>query len=117
MTSKEIFKKICKFVESYGESFTDRFTHDNVKDASWAFWLLGKGFNEKANEIIKLILESEYGIDQETLYEIYPEQSEDNEEWSEEYWNKNMMLQAEFLSSTPFYLNKVEQFFKKSKIK
>lgn len=111
MNKEEVFDKICKFEEDYGESFFDYFTHDNVNDSSWAFWLLGKGFNEKANQIIQLILEGEECIDQDILYEVYSSDTLEEDVWNEEIWNKNMKLQAEFLCSTPYYLAKVEHFF------
>lgn len=111
--AQEIFDKIKEWEHSYGESFTDRFMHDNVRDNSWAFWLLGKGYAEHANAIIIEILAGDTCIDLEVLYNIYPEYNdEDGADWNEENYYKNAMLWAEFLVSTPFYLDKVNEFFK-----
>lgn len=111
MNKEEIFENICKFEEEFGESFYDYFSHDNIKDNSWAFWLLGKGFTEKANEIINLILEGDTCISQDILYHVYMEYNERNGEYSIKNADKNIMLQAEFLSSTPYYTKKVIDFF------
>lgn len=114
MTKQELTEKIGKWEHSAGESFTDYFMHDNVKDNSWAFWLLGKGFTEKANEIIDEILAGNKCIDQEVLYEIYPVYNDEDNNFSEDNYDKNMDLWAEFLSATPFYLNKVTEFLKEN---
>lgn len=112
---KELFDKINAWVENAGESFTDYFMHDNVKDNSWAFWLLGKGYTEHANIIIVEILGGNNCIDQEVLYEVFPEYLDDEGSvWSRENYEKNVMLWAEFLLSTPYYSDKVNKFLNKN---
>jgi len=110
MKAKEITKKIRHFETEFGESYTDRFMHDNVTDTSWAFWLLGKGYTEHANAIIKLRVEGETCIDQEILYNIHPEY-DDNEEWQKDSYDENAAIWAEFLVATPYYTDKVLRFF------
>lgn len=51
-TIEAMAARIRKWEMRAGESFTDYYMHDKVKNVSWAFWLLGKGFNERANELI-----------------------------------------------------------------
>ena len=111
MNKEELIEKINNWVENAGESFTDYFMHDNVKDTSWAFWLLGKGYTEHANKIINEILAGETCIDQEILYEIFPEYvGGETISWSRDNYDKNLVLWAEFLVATPYYLNKVTEF-------
>lgn len=110
MTTQELADKISEWEHNAGESFTDYFMHDNVKDNSWAFWLLGKGFAERANEIILEILAGNDCLDQELLYEVYPTYDEDDK-WIEESDDKNRLLWAEFLIGTPYYLSKTLDFF------
>lgn len=107
MTAKQLAEKIRNWEVEAGESFTDYFMHDNVKDQSWAYFLLGKGHVERAVEIVDEIHNGNKCIDQELLYEIY---SNDGE-WSEEQYNKNVILWAEFLISMPHYCQKVTEFF------
>jgi len=109
MTKQELVLKINDWEENAGESFTDYFMHSNVKDLNWAFWLLGKGFKDKALEIIDLISKGETCIDQDILYEIYSEYDDDFVPY-----NKNVEIWAEFLVSTPFYLKKVIDFFEEN---
>ena len=110
MGAEELCEKIRDWEMDAGESFTDYYMHDNVKDISWAFWLLGKGFTEHANIIIDEILAGETCIDQETLYGVYPDY--EGEKWVEESYDKNALLWAEFLVATPYYLNSVLEFLK-----
>lgn len=119
MTASELEEKINDWEADAGESFTDYFMHDNVKDNSWAFWLLGKGFTERANEIIDEILKGETCLDQGLLYDVHTNYDDDFKEigdWKENS-DKNVKLWAEFLVSTPFYLDKITEFFKKEEEK
>ena len=106
MTTEEIklgfIDEIGNWEEETGESFTDRFMHDNVKDLSWAFWLLGKGYTEHALEIIKEIEAGNTCIDQDVLYDIYPD-------WEDQ--DKNIEIWAEFLAATPSYVERTRKFF------
>lgn len=109
MTAKEIkldfIEKINNYEFEVGESFTDNFMHDNVKNLSWAFWLLGKGYTDHALAIIKEIEAGETCIDQDILYDIYPE-------WEDQ--DKNIEIWAEFLSATSSYVNRTRKFFVKN---
>lgn len=113
MNIQELADKITEWEHHAGESFTDNFMHDNVKDYPWAFWLLGKGFNERANYIIARLMEGETCLDQELLYEPYPTRDEHGLNWSVEEYEKNVLLWAEFLLATPYYHKKVTRFFDK----
>jgi hypothetical protein len=108
MTKEELFQKITDWEIDKGESFNDYFSHSNISNQSWLFWLLGKGYIEHANRIIDEILKGEKCIDQVLLYDVYTE--DDALDW-EEALDKNTKLMAEFLTSTPYYTNKVTEFF------
>ena len=92
-----------------GESFTDYYMHDRVKNVSWAFWLLGKGFQARANFLIDMITISSY-LEQEILYELYG----DPENWTEETHFQNVELWAEFLIASDRYWNEIVQWFKEN---
>lgn len=118
MTKEDLSVKILNWEQTNGESFTDYFMHDNVKDNSWAFWLLGKGFSERANIIISELLKGQTCLDQGLLYQIHSATVEENEDYADEIdddngelFEKDAELWAEFLVSTPFYLEKVTKFF------
>ncbi len=111
MTEKELFDKIRDWEIDAGESFWDYFAHDNIRDNSWAFWLLGKGYTNKANEIIGLILKGDKCIDQEVLYDVFPSSDPDGSNWNEEKYNKNIMIMCEFLLATDYYKTKVLEWF------
>lgn len=117
MYTKEKLIKIIKDWEvDAGESFKDYFLHDNVKALSWSFWLLGKGFAEHALQLINKIEKGETYFDQEELFDIYPEYVGENKhgdpKWSEENYNKNIEIWAEFLIATNSYQKRVISFFK-----
>lgn len=115
MTKEELAKKIIEWEIEAGESFTDYFMHDRVKNLSWAFWLLGKGFTEHALVIIRKMEKD--GADayqeQETLYEIYPEYDE-NENYSNDAHERNVMVWSEFLLSTDTYTKRIEEFLQEN---
>ena len=112
---KELKDRIIAWEHKAGESFTDYFMHDGVADRSWAFWLLGKGFTSKANEIIELIVKGDTCIDQETLYYIHQVDFWDEETrhniWNQENYEKNLEIWAEFLLATALYTQRVQEFF------
>ena len=108
MTKEELFQKIREWEIDVAESFNDRFSHDNISDQSWAFWLLGKGYIEHANRIIDEILKGEKCIDQVLLYDVYVDGK--CVLW-EDAIVENTKLMAEFLTSTSYYTNKVTEFF------
>jgi len=110
MTTGQLYDKITEWEGEVGESFNDYFSHDSIRDSSWAFWLLGKGFNDQANIIISEILAGNKCIDQSILYEVYPDDDE-NDKFIEENYAKNLMLISEFLVSTPYYLEMVTEWF------
>lgn len=124
MTKEKLIEEIQKWEEDAGESFTDYFMHDSVADNSWAFWLLGKGFTERANIIIDQLLKKQICLDQSLLYDIhladvcdlesaYPYGDYETKGWTEENYLKDVELWAEFLTATPYYLDKVTKFFEK----
>lgn len=98
---------IHKWEQNAGESFTDYFMHDRVKDVSWAFWLLGKGYSERANMLIDLIQAGNKCIDQELLYHLHM-----TEEWDEELYSKDIDLWADFLTASDRYFKEIEGWFK-----
>lgn len=109
MTTQQLTETIKDWELDFGESFPDYFMHDNVNDQSWAFFLLGKGYVERANQIIDEILKGNKCIDQELLYEVYP-----MDNWTEEQHSKNVSLWAEFLVSVPYYMEKVTKFLEEN---
>jgi hypothetical protein len=117
-TKKKLIKSIRDWEVDAGESFKDYFLHDNVKALSWSFWLLGKGFTEHALQLINKIDEGKTYFDQEELFDIYPEYTYDevgNETWSDENYDKNVEIWAEFLIATKSYQKRVISFFKDNK--
>lgn len=108
MSKIDLFEKITHWEFKAAESFNDNFSHDFINDVAWAYWLLGKGFTEHANEIILEIIAGETCIDQELLYHVFPENEPDG--FNEENYLKNVLLMAEFLTSTPHYHAAVTQF-------
>lgn len=110
MTKEELHDNITDWEGDCGESFNDYFSHDHINDASWAFWLLGKGFHIQANLIINEILTEKTCIDQEILYDVFPTYDEDDN-FIEENYDKNLMLISEFLVSTPYYLKMINEWF------
>lgn len=117
MNKEELVKRIQEWEGDHGESFTDYFMHDSVKALSWSFWLLGKGFTEHALNIIRGIENGKTYFDQEELFSIYPEyeySEEGNSSWSEENYDKNVEIWAEFLVATDSYQERVNRFFKEN---
>lgn len=119
MSKDELKEKILNWTADAGESFFDYFCHDNVKDNHWAFWLLGKGYKKVANDILDKLIKGETCLDQQLLYEIYPEYIDIGSEdascvYSEENAKKNIALMAEFLTATPYYALQVEEFLNKN---
>lgn len=104
-----------------GEEFLDYFMDDNVFINSWAFWLLGKGFNQRANFLIKSILndhignldtDSKFHVNLTELY-LFPEEREIHakhiveycldEKLHNELFEMDVKLWVEFLLSTKVY--------------
>lgn len=96
-----------------GEGFTDYFL-DNWAIGSWAYWLLGKGHTEWANNIINLNEEKQY-VDQEIKFEYFDAYILSNEygenQWCEETYLKNVRVWAEFLTESDQYFRRVNKFF------
>lgn len=112
-TIEELAQQIHDWEVEAGESFTDYFMHSSVRDVSWAFWLLGKGFSERANEILNEVEAGNTCLDQELLYEIYPSSVYENgrDSWNKENYYKNVLLWSEFFLATEIYTKRVEEFF------
>jgi len=110
MTSQDLFEEIIAWEKDAGESFYDYFCHCSVKDVSWAFFLIGKGFLEHAQEIVDEIESGNTCIEMEVLYDVYPEYDEDDN-WLKENYHSNIKLMAEFLTSTTQYRARVREFF------
>lgn len=105
-TAEALAVKIREWEMNAGESFTDYYMHDRVKNVSWAFWLLGKGFSQRANFLIDMITASQY-LEQEILYDLHG----DLEEWSEETHQQNILLWAEFLVASDRYWKDISEWF------
>jgi hypothetical protein len=111
-TAEELIEKIRDWECEAGESFTDYFMHDRVKTLSWAFWILGKGYTEHALVIIRGLEKGETYFDQEELFDIYPQYvGDDGQEWSNDNYDKNVAIWAEFLVATDSYQDRVANFF------
>ncbi len=111
MTTQELVDKIREWEVDAGESFNDYFTHDNVYNISWAFWLIGKGFVEHGNAIVEEHNKegnTTHYVGQEELYEVHPEHEDEN--WSEENYLKNVALVAEFLLATSIYRKRLKEW-------
>ena len=109
-TPEKLADLILKWESRAGESFADYYMHDNVKDVSWAFWLLGKGFTERANELIDEIQGGNKCIDQELLYDLYGSE-DDFGGWVYESHKRNVLLWAEFLCASNRYFKDIEHWF------
>jgi|SRR5579872_4357088 len=109
-TKEALAAKIRAWEFNAGESFIDYYMHDNVKNVSWAFWLLGKGFTERANFLIDLIQAGNKCIDQELLYELY-NNPEDPANWSTALYLKDVLLWAEFLVASDRYWKAICEWF------
>lgn len=105
-TKEALAAKISAWEMDAGESFTDYYMHDHVKNVSWAFWLLGKGFTERANELIDLIQAGNKCIDQELLYVLCEYNSDQDAEYEE-----NVLLWAEFLVASDRYWKDITEWF------
>lgn len=108
----ELVDKITSWEAQAGESFNDYFSDDSIKLSSWAFWLLGKGYDEIALELIDLILSDDPLIflkNRDDNFEVYPNYV--NDQFSEENYLKNFDILAEFLLASPYYTVMVENFF------
>lgn len=105
-TAEALAVKIREWELSAGESFTDYYMHDRVKNVSWAFWLLGKGFSQRANFLIDMITASQY-LEQDILYDLYG----DLEAWNETTHMQNVQLWAEFLVASDRYWKDITEWF------
>ena len=113
MNAQELKEKILEWESEIAESFVDYFAHDAVHPPSFAFWLIGKGYSEHGNYIISEYLASETHYVEQDMFEVYPQYI--GEDFSQENFEKNIELLAEFLSATPFYTEKTLQFFEENK--
>lgn len=111
---ESVSQAIEEWESEMGESFNDNFSHDNIKNSSWAFFLLGKGFQEHANNIITQILDGETCLDQEELYDIKKEVEGMGMTALEEVWKFNRGIMSEFLCATPHYFEKFKIFILKN---
>ena len=110
-------KRIQNFEFEAGESFTDYFMDDEVFYTSFAFWLLGKGFQERANFQINEINRrgGPHGFsDQELMFNVHASPLKEFEGkivcWElntgtelDEAQQKDYLLWAEFLTSSDRY--------------
>lgn len=103
---QRLAEKIRDWEMDAGESFTDYFMHDRVYAVSWAFWLAGKGYTDKANEIIHEVESGNKCIDQELLFYVVP-----NIDWTEEVNFQNILIWSDFLLATKTYVKRVTEFF------
>jgi hypothetical protein len=120
--TKELFDKICNWEQETGESFIDYFMHDHVLDSFWAFWLIGKGYHERGNKIVELLVAGETCLDQALLYQVHSaiivdDYGIDVEPFDTELFDKDAMLWAEFLTATPHYYNRITTWFKENENK
>jgi hypothetical protein len=90
-----------------GEGFTDYFM-DNWPVGSWAYWLLGKGHTQWANNIINLYEKKQY-VDQDTKFEWFDTYQEGD--WNEDVYLRNVRVWAEFLVESDQYFRRVNEFF------
>ena len=100
---------IRKWELDAGEGFTDYFL-DNWAFGSWAYWLLGKGHTEWANNLINKNERGE-SVDQDEKFEFFdPYCNEGESGWCEETYLKNVRVWAEFLTESDQYYRRVNEF-------
>lgn len=106
---EEVIEAIREWELKAGEGFTDYFM-DNWPVGSWAYWLLGKGHTQWANDIINKNEEYRY-VDQELKFEFYDDYDPVTGDWSEELYRKNVRVWAEFLVESDQYFRRLNEFF------
>lgn len=95
-----------------GESFTDYYMDGRVKPVSWVFWLLGKGFTEKANMLIDKIQAGERYIDQTEMFHInFNDEMDWWKEPTEDLYFADFMIWAEFLIASDRYWKDISEWF------
>lgn len=117
-THEQLFKKITDWEFDAGESFYDKFCHDNISALSYGMYLIGKGYLEHGNKIIDLYLEDTC-VDQEEQYQIYPEYEYDEtdyESFNDENCDKNLDIMIQFLLDSKNHYMKLERWFKKNNL-
>lgn len=112
---KELAKQIRQWENRAGESFTDYYMDNYVKEVSWAFWLLafdGGRHRDRANYLIdKLTLRE--SLDQgEKFHLFYYEDMSwgtTHDEWlaTEQVYLQDFVLWAEFLAASDRYFNDI----------
>lgn len=114
----ELAKQIRDWERQAGESFTDYYMDDRVKEVSWAFWLLafdGGRHSDRANYLIDE-LTARKSLGQEEKFHLFydPEMSwgSTHDEWlaAEEVYFQDFMLWAEFLTASDRYFNDIEDW-------
>ena len=112
-TVEQLAGAIISWEHDAGESFSDYFSHGTIKDVSWAFWLVGKGFSGHAEVIIAELNGGNKCLDQDLLYDIYPEQDDDLDyDLICKNHDKNIKIMAEFLLATSTYKSRITKFLK-----
>lgn len=112
---KELAKQIRQWENRAGESFTDYYMDNYVKEVSWAFWLLafdGGRHRDRANYLIDKITLRE-SLDQgEKFHLFYYEDMSwgtTHDEWlaTEQVYLQDFVLWAEFLAASDRYFNDI----------
>ncbi|ADG59912.1 hypothetical protein Acj9p012 [Acinetobacter phage Acj9] len=117
-------KRIQNFELEAGERFTDYFMDSEVFYTSFAFWLLGKGFQERANEQINEINRKggpRNFSDQALMFDIHTAPLREFEgrmvcwhlDAGQEYddaLQKDYLLWAEFLTSSDRYKEPFDKY-------
>lgn len=116
MTKEECAQKIYDWEMENGESFVDYYAGDRVEVRAWSFWLLGKGYKNKANELInKLAARRKKGdrlyLDQEEMFCVYPVYV--GKKYMEKNEIKNREILADFLTDSELYHDRTITWFKK----
>jgi hypothetical protein len=111
MTKEEIYDKIRQWEMDHGESFFDYFS-GNTNVATYIGFLLGKGHSDFVNRLLEdegsPMGKSLLFLDMNEAGEVFPEY--DEEKFSEENYEKNLRLCAEFISLTDVYQKRFEEF-------
>lgn len=106
-------QKIRDWEMDAGESFTDYFMEGRVNESNWAFWLLGKGFTQKANWLINEIAKKSY-IDQVEKFHIHYSDEISWSDWdsADAIYFKDFLLWAEFFLGSDIYTARINEWFK-----
>ena len=106
-------KQIRAWEMRAGESFTDYYMDGHVKPVSWAFWLLGAGYTEKANFLIDVITkDGGTSLDQTEMFHIHYNDEVSWTDWDagNAIYEKDFLIWAQFLVASDRYWKDIDEW-------